>query len=294
MNSRKAIVTIAIGDRYLQHWKRTCEPNWRTYASQHGFDLICIDKPLDDSERARKRSPAWQKCLILSQDYASRYERIVWLDADILINAHAAPPVDENVPVDKVGVAEEFTFAQDAGGEPRQLLDRLYSYWGKAVVNYTAHEYYTQYGLPDGFDKVVQTGVMVLSPLHHRSILENVYNHYEEKGGAEWNYEMRPLSYELLKANAVHWIDRRFNQVWTYSLFLHYPFLVNRRENDGFRGRMKRKILSALGGRSFASVQRACLTAAYLNSFFFHVSGVGIDQLDQVNQSVASFFDSVV
>jgi hypothetical protein len=290
----KAIVTLAIGDRYLQHWKQTCEPNWRAYAARHGFDVICLDKPLDGSERARKRSPAWQKCLILSQDFAQHYERIVWLDADILINNHAAPAVDENVPLDKVGVAEEFTYVQDAGTEPRQLLDRLYSYWGRSVINYAACEYYTRYGFPDGFDKVVQTGVMVLSPHHHRALLEEVYNEYEEKGGAEWNYEMRPLSYELLKANVVHWIDRRFNQVWTYSLFLHYPFLVNPRKDNGLSGRLKNKLATALGAPSLATVQRACLTATFLNSFFFHISGVSMEQMDLVNQAATSYIDCVL
>src|ERR1035437_3334002 len=73
MNRTKAIVTLAIGDRYLRHWKHTCEANWRAYAARHDFDVICIDKPLDDSERARKRSPAWQKCLVLSQEFSQRY-----------------------------------------------------------------------------------------------------------------------------------------------------------------------------------------------------------------------------
>ena len=75
--SKKAIVTLAIGDRYLQHWKSTCEANWRVYGARHGFDVICFDKPLDDSARARNRSPAWQKCLILGQDALQQYDRIV-------------------------------------------------------------------------------------------------------------------------------------------------------------------------------------------------------------------------
>jgi hypothetical protein len=95
----------------------------------------------------------------------------------------------------------------------------------------------------------------------------------------------------LLKANAVHWIDRRFNQVWTYSLFLHYPFLVGRQEANGFGGRLKCKLATMLGAPSFGTVQRACLTATFLNSFFFHISGVGIDQMDLVNQAAASFID---
>ena len=294
MKASKAIVTLAIGDRYLQHWKHTCEANWRAYAARHGFDVICIDKPLDDSERARKRSPAWQKCLVLSQEFSQRYERIVWIDSDILINNQAAPAVDAGVPLEKVGAAEEFTYAHEAGTEPHQLLERLYSYWGKAVINYAAEEYYTNYGLPNGFNHVVQTGVLVMSPRHHRALLEKVYYEYEEKGAPEWNYEMRPLSYELLKANEVHWIDPRFNLVWTYALFLHYPFLLNHHLDNSFGGRLKRKLAAALGEPSFGTLQRACLTAAFLDSFFFHVSGSSLDQIDMVNQAAASFIDCIL
>ncbi len=210
---RKAIVTLAIGDRYLQHWKTNCEANWRAYGAQHGFDVICFDKPLDDSARARKRSPAWQKCLILGQDALQRYDRVVWVDSDVLINHQVAPAIDDGVPLEKVGATEEFTFADNVGYQPRQLLERLYVYWNKSIVNPTGQEYYKNYGLPSEFAKVVQTGVLVLSPRHHRSLLETVYYNHEEKGGPEWNYEMRPLSYELLKADVVHWIDPRFNLV---------------------------------------------------------------------------------
>lgn len=289
--SRKAIVTLAVGDRYLQQWKSTCEANWRAYGAQYGFDIICFDKPLDDSARAHKRSPAWQKCLILSQDIIQKYDRVVWLDSDILINHRVAPMIDAGVPVEKVGAAEEFTFADNVGHQPRQLLDRLYAHWSKSVINYSGQKYYTNYGLPSEFTKVVQTGVLVLSPPHHRSLLEKVYCNYEEKGGTEWNYEMRPLSYELLKDDAVHWIDPRFNLVWTYLLFLHYPFLVDHKADNSLGGRVKHKLAAVMDAPSFATVQRACMTTAFLNSFFFHASGVDFDQLQFVNQNAESIAD---
>ena len=291
MNHTKAIVTLAVGDRYLQHWRSTCEANWHAYGARHGFDVICLDKPLDDSARARNRSPAWQKCLILSQDILQKYERVVWVDSDILINHHTAPAIDAGVPVEKVGAVQEFTYTDYAGALPHQLLERLYSYWGKSIINYSSKEYYTNCGLPSGFDRVVQTGVLVLSPRHHRSLLEKAYYDHEEKGGPEWNYEMRPLSYELLKADAVHWIDPRFNLVWSYSLFLHYPFLLDNNANNSVWGRIKRKLATAVDAPSFTTVQRACLTATFLNSFFFHLGGVGLGELKFVDLTAGSIND---
>jgi hypothetical protein len=103
MGYAKAIVTIALGEKYLTTWRRVCEANWYAYAQKHGYDIVCIDAPLDPSARARQRSPSWQKCLILGQDAIRKYERVVWVDADILINVGAAPSIVEGVPVDKVG-----------------------------------------------------------------------------------------------------------------------------------------------------------------------------------------------
>jgi hypothetical protein len=251
MSARKAIVTLAIGDQYYQPWKKWCKPNWQAYASKHGYDLICIDRPLDNSDRAKRRSPAWQKCLILNQDFAQRYERIVWLDSDILINSASAPCVTAGVPVDKVGAVE-------ATSAPTRewfshALTRLYQLWGsEAVINYSAQEYYNNHGLPSGFNEVVQTGVLVLSPKYHRQLLEKTYNEYEEKGGREWHMEMRPLSYELLKAGAVQWIDHRFNLNWVEQQILYYPFLVTLDSRHAPADRF----FFHLGGGSMATLER--------------------------------------
>jgi hypothetical protein len=290
MQPSKAIVTLAIGEQYQRAWKKWCEPNWQAYASKHGYDVICLDRPLDDSDRATRRSPAWQKCLILSQDFAQRYERIVWLDTDILINSATAPCVAAGVPIDKVGAVEA------TSAPTREWLSeavtRLYQLWGSsAIVNPRAAEYYLQYGLPSGFDEIVQTGVLVLSPTHHRQLLERTYNEYEEKGGREWHMEMRPLSYELLKAGAVHWIDHRFNLNWVEQQILYYPFLVTLDSRQALADRARRKCGAILEKCSVLSIRKACLTAAFVSSFFFHLGGASMDNLERVDARATSWRD---
>jgi hypothetical protein len=75
---------MTLGRKWDERWRRLCEANWREYADRHGYDLIRIENPLDPSERGRARSPSWQKLLVLEQPFASRYERVVWADADLL------------------------------------------------------------------------------------------------------------------------------------------------------------------------------------------------------------------
>jgi hypothetical protein len=291
MKNRNAIVTMAVGEKYWTAWKRDCELNWQEYAGKHGYDLICLEKLLDMSERAQKRSPSWQKCLILSQDFSSQYEQIVWIDSDILINTHSAPSIVEHVPKEKVGAVELFCYSKQAGSAGREALKRMYDYWKLAIINPEPEDYYTKYGLPHGFDTVVQAGMMVFSPLHHRAIMEKVYYQYEEKGGPEWHYEMRPLSYEFLKAGIVHWIDPRFNLLWLDCVFLHYPFLINPPRPRSFLVRALGRAERILGNSSRLQVRRACLAATFLNSYFLHFGGSELNDMQLLDTGIDSWLE---
>jgi hypothetical protein len=285
----KAIVTLAIGGNYLERWKTLCEDNWRSYAQMHGYDVICLSEALDDSPRAKQRSPAWQKCLVLGQEFARNYERVVWIDSDILINAAKAPCITDSVPIDKVGAVNEWSIIS-----PELYvvgLARCFEFWGsKAVHNLNPEDYYKQYGFASGFEQVVQTGVLVMSPTHHRELLEKVYFEYEEKGGAEWNYEMRPLSYELLRANLVEWIDHRFNAIWPIYKALHYPFLLNYEKRQSSSARLNRKFSRFIGQSFQHSTAAACATTAFISNFFLHFSGTQ-SEMEWVNTDAVSWMD---
>ena len=99
---RTAIATLCVGSESAALWRKYCARSWKNYARRHGYALEVFGEPLDQSPRARSRSPAWQKCLILSNPKTSQYERVVWVDADIVI-APDAPPIIDAVPIEKVG-----------------------------------------------------------------------------------------------------------------------------------------------------------------------------------------------
>ncbi|MBF0566424.1 MAG: hypothetical protein HQK89_14430 [Nitrospirae bacterium] len=267
----KAIVTLAIGAQYKELWDKLCRPSWQSYAVRHGYDLICIDTPLDLSERAMKRSPAWQKCLILSQDFSKDYERIVWIDSDIIINASAAPSIVESVPEDMAGAIN--VWASPTPGWFDTALKRLMDMNPNiGTFGTTPAEYYEKYGLPAEFDAVVQTGVLVLSH-RHREILEHTYYAYEEKGGPEWHYEMRPLSYEFLRADCVQWIDNRFNMSWPVYKCLFYPFLLNSPEAP------------AAGGQGREALIKVCVNATLSNGYFLHFPGSKFPDMSLVDSA---------
>lgn len=52
---RQAIVTVLVGETYVETWQVLCQPNWQAYADRHGFDLIVIAHLPDMSERGQGR-----------------------------------------------------------------------------------------------------------------------------------------------------------------------------------------------------------------------------------------------
>lgn len=252
MKNTKAIVTITIGDDFIELWRKRCRPNWELYARRHGYDIIVIDAPLDDSERAQMRSPSWQKCLILRPEITGRYERVVWIDSDIVINPEEAPCIASSAPPDMVGAVDAFSCPTRALFSAAM---RRYAEIQPGIGDLGADPrgYYLEFGLPDGFERVTQGGVLVLSHAH-RETIERVYYGYEDKGGPQWHFEMRPLSYELLKAGLVHWLDNRFNVSWPIYKSLHYPFLLSADARD-------------------LPLLKSCINITYLNSFFLHFPG---------------------
>jgi len=228
--TRQTIVTLAIGADYAERFERHCRANWSAYAKRHGFDLIVITEPLDTSARAHSRSPAWQKCLILGAPQVAGYERVVWVDSDICINPEA-PSILDGVPPERIGVTDEHRFPSLEGRQ--SILDAIVAaapehgdfdrrFWEAWRSPGAWHAYMR---LPSGQSHIVQSGVMVLSPKHHRETLEHVYRSYEDAASSPLNRapgwgEMGPLSHAIQAHRLQHWIDPRFNAL-VWWLFLH-------------------------------------------------------------------------
>jgi hypothetical protein len=250
---RAAIVTLVVGEKYLEAWKKYCAAGLQAYAQKHNYDLIVVTKPLDEAERAKGRSAAWQKCLVLSQEFAQPYEQIILLDGDIVINAEAAPSVIEQVPVDRVGGVISGSHIHE---DLRAVLlsrmrgpDRPYQRGPQAWIE-DQRRYYREHKLSE-LDEIVQTGVLVASPRHHRQLFEKVY--HEEYADTR-AYEQIPLSHALLTSGVFQRVDTRFNSVFFETMRVYYPYLSNK-STPNF------KLLAHLATR-----------VEYENNFFIHFS----------------------
>ena len=82
----KAIVTLVAGERHVSHFTKYARPTWEKYCDNHNLDLVFLTEPLDHSEKAKARSPAWQKCLVLEHPKIAQYEQYAgWILISLLI-----------------------------------------------------------------------------------------------------------------------------------------------------------------------------------------------------------------
>lgn len=248
-----AIVTLAIGESHASNWKRYCAPNWLPYADKHQLDLIVLTEPLDDSPQAQARSPAWQKCLVLNQPFVAQYRQVVLLDSDIIINADSSPRITSQVPVERIGGVISGSHLQE---DLRVvLLNRLrgrnYPYErGLSHWHNDQQSYYRLYGFLPPTEGIIQTGVLVASPTHHRELFLDVYAAQHQQ--ADRTYEQIPLSYEILRRNVFQALDSRFNSVFFETMLVYYPHLVNQARPD------------------FEQLAKYATRIQYFNSFFLH------------------------
>jgi hypothetical protein len=111
----------------------------------------------------------------------------------------------------------------------------------------------------------------VTSPRHHASVFRHVYDNYEDQGDPSY-FENIPLSYELVKRDLIHWLDPRFNHLWTWSKLLDYPFLQEWSKRTS-KDRILRRLARWCGNDYEYRVKQACATAALLNCYCLHFAG---------------------
>jgi hypothetical protein len=206
------------------------------------------------------------------------------VDADILINPRS-PDIFDSVPPELVGAVD--AYATPTAEDHRMGLERLYDHWSargiEFINNLSATDFHAQFGLEGEFNSVVQTGVMVLSPRHHAALFEHIYKSYEDRGEAFWNYEMRPMSYEILIRDFAHWLSPKFNMIWSHTKMFHYPFF------DMSDSWIRRAIIRVSRRRLMTrrSLRMRYATTAFLNNYFLHFAGCPQDMV-WVDQQVTS------
>lgn len=264
---RKAIVTIVHGEHFQRTWKQFSRPNWRRYAERHRYELLVLDQPLDQSPRATARSIAWQKLLIASHPQARRYDVLVWIDADVVINHWRAPCIVASLSTDRIGVCEETELPRE--GLFSEMVKANLAFWEqageRAKMPYPLDPF-RRYGFAERPTRYFNTGVLVVRPALHREFLEDIYNRYEDKG-PYCNYEQIPLSYEMERHNNCEVMDPKYN-VLLVQLLLAFGYPHSRRSPTLLSGRalFLGRLLSNIYFLHFAGVHHLMPDLALIDS----------------------------
>jgi hypothetical protein len=271
---RKAIVTLAVGERYKTVFEQYCRDNWQSYCNKFGFELLVLTERLDISKRASARSMSWQKLLILSQDWSSNYDQIVWVDSDIIINSHLAGDITAGLPLECIGGVDQYAIPT------REIFDislgKLYESWRANNVSFLANRspgtYYTNRGIPGAhLDKVMQGGVFVCAPEFHKDLLEKIYYEYEDESGGG-NYENPAMSFEILQAGVIKWLPVIFNFCVINIIPAFYPGVFYKRPSfvQNMYGRMVGKLTGKSNSGKPSRQEAMALKAIYDLSAFMH------------------------
>ncbi|OLN26092.1 hypothetical protein DVDV_2890 [Desulfovibrio sp. DV] len=265
---KRALATLVVGDRYRQDFAEHAAPTFRAYAKAHGLSLVVLDRLIDASPRGASRSPAWQKCLLFDHPKLRACDQVLWLDADIIIHPNA-PDAFDGVPPGTLGAVEQFSSpSREAYAAALEKTRRHLARNGlTAPDDSTPEAFYRHYGYSDGPSAVVQTGAMVLTPEAHGPAMAAAYAEDGRPDSRDMLFEMRPLSYHLLRSGPVRWLDPRFNALWATALCNHYPFL------------MDPAFLTACRERPdiLARLKAACIKTVHDDAYFLHFAGSSQD-----------------
>ncbi|MEQ8195626.1 MAG: hypothetical protein RIB59_14170 [Rhodospirillales bacterium] len=270
-----ALVTIAIGERHQREFETCSLPTLRAYAKKHGYELIVLTEPFAPLDPDGRKTVHWHKILIGQVPAIRPFDRVIWIDTDIMINPRLAPDIAATIPADKIGVVEMTDGPQlEAATE---TLNTLYNivmreHYGQTHAfvkpSVKLKDYYLQAGLTPAPDKFCNTGVMVFSPKHHNDFLASVFLKYEKNFD---DYENTPLSFEIFSNGLNAPLDPRFNVLWSDELALKYPFLARKEIIADFYER--RKSGTPLDGGPYAQWYTWCTNASYQSAYFLHFSG---------------------
>jgi hypothetical protein len=208
---RVAYVTIAIGDAYIDEYKRIFQPSHIHYAKRHGYDYKLVTDYSGDI-----RSPALialEKQLLCSQPWAANYDLLLYTDADVLIHPNA-PPIHTlyDPATGAIGMIDEMN--QPSRAERHALQVRMG--WETSVP-----DYYALAGISFQTDRILNGGVILWNPKLHAEFCHGIYERHREQQlhhPRGMHYEQAAINYEYQRGAKVQILPSSWNAVWA----LHY------------------------------------------------------------------------
>ena len=232
-----ALVIITIGQQRWQYEKLFI-PSIKAYAAKWNYDFIQIKDMLDHTLQPKpndvymKQTICMQKCLLAQQSWAKKYDVVIYMDSDFLVNVDAAPNILTEYQLGKIAAVDERNMFGNSA-YVRSVWQRVAPHLPK-----TAEEYYSKF-FPgqETFDKQFNGGLLVFQPSVHAEFFKMVYDTYMPYilAGKDIDGDQAVLNFEANKTGLVQYLDERWNRLWNFCWILYYEFLNEKEHRDILR-----------------------------------------------------------
>ena len=194
----------------------------------------------------------------------------------------------DGIPVHMVGAVD--SFADPTPEDNAEALRRMAAHHRRCGSSWKPYsrpeDVYHAYGPSvTALPRMFNAGVLVFSPLLHAQIFQHVYDQYEDAGNPSY-FENVPLSYELVNRELVHWMNPKFNHLWAWSKYLHYPFFLDWQPRSD-RDKVFRRVANWMGNDYELRTLVASVTASLLNCHALHFAGLS-SEMELVDLELAA------
>lgn len=205
---RVLVVVVAIGDQYFKRYSELFYENHRAWTDLNGYDLHIVREPIEP-RGAHPSLMCMQRYLVCSAPWSAGYDRIVYVDADILFNLDRAGRIELDAPdPTKVWAVDEYT---------QPTLEKRIEFQRRMRWETSARDYYGLAGFNIETESMINGGLLVMSPRYHREFFEELYE-FGIKTGVDhprgYHYEQSLTGYELQKRGLWARLPNEWNSIW--------------------------------------------------------------------------------
>ncbi len=254
----KAIVTLAIGNHYLEKWKVHAMPNLLEYCKKYEIGLYVQTSSLD-TKKVRKK-PQWQKLLLPSALKAehSYIKEFCYIDTDILVNPFADSVFSKNSNSKLSFVSQFNNLPFDLELILRRIAFNRHHFYSKdypldSSLFMRIKEIYDHHDLPQKSDYGC-TGFFMGFVDNCEKVMTDIYNRYDHNVSTLTDGGDEPiLNFEFQENFDINWLAYKYQAIWLYEMASYYPFLYENGDD--------KKLITE------------CIDASLSNNIFLHFAG---------------------
>lgn len=233
--TRHALVTTAIGERYLSNFTQYSLPYWKIYAETFDLAIIVISDETAFDGRDGGLNGAWLKLLapLLVAKVTPQIQRVALIDSDVIVNP-AAPNIFAACEDNRIGVVSQFNnLPFDLLTARKRLAFLRKSFYNSnypldSSLFATAQQEYQMENLPER-DDLFCSGVIVL-PQDKALLFDEWFREALDRDAeSAIAWEQTFVNHKILDHDP-QWLPYKFQGIWNLEMAIHHPSLFGEKD----------------------------------------------------------------